>query len=130
MFINVRRISAVWNAIQTIDNEANLLSQLHLTRQKCDVWTGPKPMKTLELHYPTIHVALIHWTAISPVVALTNLRTTDQHFSCFPVAPGAYVTAAGQDLPHGVEERVGWLWNTTYRASVYKSELSYILNMC
>ena len=40
----IRRISAASNAIQTIDNEANhfiipnyLLSQLHSTRQKCDV---------------------------------------------------------------------------------------------
>ena len=31
----------------------------------------------------------------------------DEHFSCFPAAPGAHATAAGQDLPHGVEERVG-----------------------
>ena len=37
----IRRISAVSNAVQTKDNEANLLtillSQLHSTRQKCDV---------------------------------------------------------------------------------------------
>ena len=55
---------------------------------------------------------------------------SDQHFSCFPAAPGAHVTAAGQDLPHGVEERVGWLWNTTDRTSVYKGEVLYTFHMC
>ena len=44
---------------------------------------------------------------------------SDQHFSCVSAAPGAHVTATGYDLPHGVEERVGWLWNTTDRASFY-----------
>ena len=33
--------------------------------------------------------------------------TSDQHFSCFFVAPGTHVTAAGQDLPDGVEKCVG-----------------------
>ena len=55
---------------------------------------------------------------------------SDQYFSCFPAAPGAHVTAAGQDLPHGVEERVGWLWNTTDRTSVYKGEHLYTFHTC
>ena len=55
---------------------------------------------------------------------------SDQHFSCFPAAPGAHVTAAGQDLPHGVAERVGWLWKTTQRTSVYKGEVLYTFHMC
>ena len=40
------RISAVSNAIETIDNETVLLHyllfELHSTRQKCNVWTWPK----------------------------------------------------------------------------------------
>ena len=38
----IRRISAVSNAIQTIDNEANHLIIYCLNCMKCDVWTGPE----------------------------------------------------------------------------------------
>ena len=44
----IRRISAVSNAVETIDNEMlcfiqshACLFELHSTRQKCDIWPGP-----------------------------------------------------------------------------------------
>lgn len=55
---------------------------------------------------------------------MLQFGSSDQQFSSFLAAFGAHVTTTGQDLPNGVEECAGWLWNTTNWASVYTGEPS------
>ena len=80
----IRCISAVSNAIQTKDNEANhliisVLSQLHSTWQKCNVRTGPKFVLTRTKH-EQFNIVSIPTISVAP--GLTQVSLEGIHGAC------------------------------------------------